>query len=165
MAILPLSNMAALSVDKATAGAQMTEQFAGLAHPTNSQVRREFVLKSRTRNVAGAQELFIDGALNYRLKGISDSTIALRGQVCYNSNVTADCAVFDVTIAARVLNGVLSFIGAPTITKIGASAATLTAVANTPAGCITFNAVGVGGNTVAMWIGAMLLTESTDFPV
>jgi hypothetical protein len=165
MATLPLSNMAALSVDKATAGLQMTEQFAGLAHPTNSQVRREFVLKSRTRNVPGAQELFIDGQLNYRFKGISDSTIALRGQVCYNSNVTADCAVFDVTIAARVLNGVLSFIGAPTVTKIGTSAATLTAVANTPAGCITFNATGVAGNTVAMWIGAMLLTESTDFPV
>ena len=164
MATVPLTNQSQLSGDKAAQGLQMTEQFMSLAHPINSQVRDKFTLRSRTRNTPALQELFIDGLLNFRFKGISDSTGVLTGEVVYNSNVTANCAVFIVTAAYRVLNGTLTFIGTPTLTKIGTSAATLAAVANTPAGTIIFNATGVGGDTLANWIGTLEITESTDFP-
>lgn len=164
MSTIPLTNQAQLSGDKAVQGLQMTEQFMGLAHPINSQVRDKFTLRSRTRNTPALQELFIDGLLNYRFKGISDSTGILSGEVVYNSNITANCAVFAVTAAYRVLNGVLTFVGTPTLTKIGTSAAVLAAVANTPAGTVSFNATGVGGDALANWIGSLEITESTDFP-
>lgn len=164
MSTIALTNQAQLSGDKATQGLQMTEQFMGLAHPINSQVRDKFTLRSHTRNTPALQELFIDGLLNYRFKGISDSTGILSGEVVYNSNITANCAVFVVTAAYRVLNGVLTFVGTPTLTKIGTSAAVLAAVANTPAGTVSFNATGVGGDTLANWIGSLEITESTDFP-
>lgn len=163
MAQIPLTNMALLSVDKPTAGLQMTEQFASMAHPLASQCRDKFILRSRTSNVPALQELFIDGLQNYRFKGINDSTVALRGQIAYNSNVTANCAVFDVLVPVRVTAGVAILIGAPTITKLGASAATLTATVNTPPGCVAFNATGVAGDTLANWIGSINIVESTDF--
>lgn len=163
MAQIPLTNMSLLSADKATAGTQMTEQFASMAHPLASQCREEFVLRSRTHNTPTLQELFIDGLQNYRFKGINDSTVALRGQVAYNSNVTANCAVFDVALAVRVTNNVATLIGTPTITKFGASVATLIVAVNATPACVVFNAAGVAGDTVANWIGSINITESTDF--
>lgn len=164
MATIALTNQAQLSGDKPTQGLQMTEQFMSLAHPINSQVRDKFTLRSRTRNTPALQELFIDGLLNFRFKGISDSTGVLTGEIVYNSNITANCAVFLVTVGYRVVGGVLTLVGAPTLTKLGASAATLTAGANNPAGTISFNATGVAGDTLANWIGTIEITESTDFP-
>lgn len=161
MAIVPLTNQAQLS-DPLLMGQQMTDAFASLAHPINSQQRARFVLRSRSR-LAAVQELFIDGLLNFRFKGLSDSTFMLRGQVVYNSSVPADSCAFDCVIAARVNNNVMTIVGAPVITKFGASAATLQLTVNTPPGTMSFNATGVVGNINANWCGAFDISEITDF--
>lgn len=158
MALRPTLNTSLLAnASTAISGPELSRQFASQAFPECQQKRQWMDLRT---TAPGQTELFIDGQALYRFQPASDSSFILQGTIVYFTGVAANNVAFQVVVAGRCINNVVTLNAAATVTKLGASAAAFAvAVAGNQ---LTFTGTPVGGDTNQRWAGRMWITEITD---
>ena len=167
MATRPRFSKADLASNVPTiSGNAMTAELVTQAFPESQQKRKFFDFypanKAATAG-ATATELFIDGVQNFRFGLAERSTCVIKALVAYNCSVTASNVAFEVTAAYQNVGGTITQVGAPTITKIGASTAAFAIGIDAANQALTFTGTGVAGDANGRWVmGIFAVSEVTD---
>jgi hypothetical protein len=104
-----------------------------------------------TANSAGATpaELTILGQPAFRLRTIQSSTMMLVGAAVYHSSATRN--TWQVIAAVQDIDGVLTLVGTPVLTKFGAGAAALAVTTDALTESLVFTGTGVAGDVNGHW--------------
>lgn len=133
----PLVRGRALSAQQATMGLN------------SSKHKRETVRMTASSAGAAPVELTVLGQPAFRLRTIQSSTMMLTGVAVYHSGTTRN--TWQIAAAVQNIDGVLTLVGAPVLTKFGAGAAALAITLDQPTESLVFTGTGVAGDTNGRW--------------
>lgn len=133
----PLVRGRALSAEQATMGLNPSKH------------KRETVRLTASSAGATPAELTVLGQPAFRLRTIQSSTMMLTGAAVYHSGTTRN--TWQVAAAVQNIDGVLTLVGAPTLTKFGAGLAALAITVDNPTESLVFTGTGVAGDTNGRW--------------
>ena len=114
-----------------------------------SKHKRETIRLTGSSTGATPAELTVLGQPAFRLRTIQSSTMMLMGAAVYHSGTTRNA--FHVVAAVQNIDGVLTLVGTPAITKFGAGLAALAITVDNPTESLVFTGTGVAGDTNGRW--------------
>lgn len=149
-------------------GTALAAEYATAAFPESERKRKEGCLYNKVPTAGAApKELTHDDMPGFRLRLGQTSVALLQGRAVYiASNLSTGASqtreAFTFAGAFQNLNGVLSAVAAPVVTKVGASAVALAITTDNATEAVVFTGTGLAGDTNGFWVVDYYLTEITE---